>query len=238
MREGPKGVVILEVGPNRTKFHVHRSFLIHYSEYFRKALTGPWKEAEDQSIPLHDVEVGPVNIFVHWLYYQKIPDRVSDWLRVYNGDNNDVDDSWTLDRAILKTVVFADRFLVTGLRRAANNYYVDESPMDTPPYGLVIYCFENLRQSSPILRFLADSQWRYWKPEFDEGDEDDKDGDLQLRSRHPHDFLVRVMIRYAESEPGAKKTLNLCDYHEHACEEEKTTCQAALDSGRRSRTYS
>ena len=56
--EGPSAIVIIQVGPEHRRYYLHKAFLIHYSEYFRKALSGPWKEAEEGVIPLEDIEPG------------------------------------------------------------------------------------------------------------------------------------------------------------------------------------
>jgi hypothetical protein len=56
--EGPPSIIVVEVGPDRKRYHVHKTFLTHYSEYFRKALRGKWKEAKEGLVKLDDVEVG------------------------------------------------------------------------------------------------------------------------------------------------------------------------------------
>jgi hypothetical protein len=48
--------VILEIGSDRVKYCVHKALLVHHSEYFRKALQGPWKEAEEGVFRLPDIE--------------------------------------------------------------------------------------------------------------------------------------------------------------------------------------
>lgn len=52
-----QGIVVVEVGPNSIKHHVHKALLIHHSDYFRKVLTGSWKEAQEQVVTLEDVEL-------------------------------------------------------------------------------------------------------------------------------------------------------------------------------------
>lgn len=49
-------VATIEVGPHRKKYYIHEALLAHYSEYFRKALRGPWKEAEEGVVRLEDVD--------------------------------------------------------------------------------------------------------------------------------------------------------------------------------------
>lgn len=40
--------VVIEVGPKRIKYSVHKSLLEQESQYFRAALNGRWKEADEQ----------------------------------------------------------------------------------------------------------------------------------------------------------------------------------------------
>lgn len=55
-REGTTVTVTLE--PQNSKHKVHEALLIESSDYFKKALTGPWKKAEKDTIRLTDVETG------------------------------------------------------------------------------------------------------------------------------------------------------------------------------------
>jgi hypothetical protein len=50
------GVVVVEIGAERKKYHVHKALLVHHSEYFAKALNGSWKEAGEGVVKLEDVE--------------------------------------------------------------------------------------------------------------------------------------------------------------------------------------
>jgi hypothetical protein len=48
--------VAVEIGLERVKHYVHKALLEEHSEYFKKALNGPWKEAEDKVVCLDDVD--------------------------------------------------------------------------------------------------------------------------------------------------------------------------------------
>jgi hypothetical protein len=48
--------VTVEVGQTRKKYLLHRGIVCHHSEYFQKALSGSWKEAQDGVVILEDVE--------------------------------------------------------------------------------------------------------------------------------------------------------------------------------------
>ncbi|KAF1960097.1 hypothetical protein CC80DRAFT_582457 [Byssothecium circinans] len=72
-------IVTIKVGAEKTEYVVHKAFLVYYSDYFKKALEGPWKEAEDNAITLEDVEVEVFNVFVNWLYTQQLPRNRYEW---------------------------------------------------------------------------------------------------------------------------------------------------------------
>lgn len=52
-----QGCVVLEIGPDRKTYYIHKALLSQHSNYFRKALQGPWKEAEEGVFTLDDVEL-------------------------------------------------------------------------------------------------------------------------------------------------------------------------------------
>ena len=190
---------------------------MHHSGYFRKALAGPWKEAEERLITLDDVDVPPFNIFIHWLYTQSIPKNIDEWVKVSEAKK------WKIEVVELKALVLADRFIVPEFQRAMNNNLVAGRMKHAPYYELVIHAFENLPPSSPILKLLVDTHCLHWEPRTDENDQEE----MELRPGLPHDFLIRVMIRYAElkaDKDGKLKKLNRCDYHLHVSDEEKEKC--------------
>ena len=52
-------IVIVEIGPEAKKYNVHKALLMHHSQFFKKALTGSWKEAQQGVVRLDDVETEP-----------------------------------------------------------------------------------------------------------------------------------------------------------------------------------
>ena len=67
-------MTVVEVGPEERRYNIHRTLLIHHSEYFCGALRWPRKDALDFVISLEDIEPGIFNVFVNWLYTQRLPD--------------------------------------------------------------------------------------------------------------------------------------------------------------------
>jgi hypothetical protein len=48
-------MIVVEVGDQGTKYHVHKALLTENSEYFKKALNGRWKESQEGLVRLEDV---------------------------------------------------------------------------------------------------------------------------------------------------------------------------------------
>lgn len=51
------GIVTVKIAKG-VKHHIHRVLLVQHSDYFKMALQGPWKEAEEGVVRLDDVENG------------------------------------------------------------------------------------------------------------------------------------------------------------------------------------
>jgi len=58
------------VGPHAETFYVHRDILTK-SEYFRKALNGGFREAQDQAIDLPEEDPSLFSFVVAYLYEEK-----------------------------------------------------------------------------------------------------------------------------------------------------------------------
>lgn len=209
----------IEVGVSKTRYYVHKDYLKHHSGYFRKALSNSWKEAEERLITFTDIEVAPFNVFIHWLYTQTIPKDPKAWSTISQSSR------WKIETVELKALILADRFLMPDFAQVINNDLVNSRITNAPYYELVICAFEGLPESSPFLRCLVDTHVRHWEPKLDEEDKEEK----QLRPELPHEYLVRVMVRYAEmkgqSEEGSENKLKKCDYHIHKSDKEKRSCK-------------
>ncbi|KAF2127077.1 hypothetical protein P153DRAFT_432919 [Dothidotthia symphoricarpi CBS 119687] len=213
-------IVTIEIGPEHTKHLIHKALLIEHSEYFKKALNGPWKEAQNGAISLEDVDSGTFDIFVDWLYSQKLPATNRDWaFGVDESDNTIVAHARQLAR--IKAYTFGDRFLCLEFAKAVRNSLVDHLVTQSPYYDVVIHAFTNLPPENPILRLLVDCHCHV----FEEYMDLDESEQLQKRDQLPHAFLIRVMLKYSRILAGAYEELDRCDYHEHGSEEEKQECK-------------
>lgn len=66
-------IVDVYVGPNRTKFVIHKQLLTSKSEYFNKALNGKFREAAENQITLEEDPPEAFDLLVVWLYRGTFP---------------------------------------------------------------------------------------------------------------------------------------------------------------------
>lgn len=192
---------------------------MHYSDYFRKALSGTWKEAEDGVVKLVDVEPAVFNLFLEWLYTQQVPNDCSEYNRIANAglrfSFSNTGDLWKI-----KLYVFVDRFAVPTLRTALNRQIVndpDAVSRITWDHTTITYAFDNLPSTDPLLDLFVDRyymEWNGW-------------GSMQSL---PHDSLHRFLQRVGGERARGRKVvsemfnMDLCIYHEHATDAEKSSC--------------
>jgi hypothetical protein len=194
---------------------------VRHSDYFRTALHENWKEGQERLVVLDDVEPATFDIFVNWLYTKKLPEKEVQWI-----DADDEKDSYHYNCQInlfrLKVYVVADRLGAQEFLAMVNNDYMDSNIDRTPWYENVIYAFSNIPSGRRILRFLVATHCALSCPDGD----DSMEGEEELRSKLPREFLLQVMMRYQviNTEENWNDALRACDYHEHASEEEREKC--------------
>lgn len=113
---------------------------------------------------------------------------------------------------IVKTYVFADRFLTPKLRCAIYNHLAASLIKDAIPpyYEVIIFAFENLTEKSPMLDLLVGVHCAFW----DENCDTESNGELDLRKELPVDFFLRVMIQSSKMKDKEKaKNLVECGCH-------------------------
>lgn len=218
--------IIVKVGPELRKYYIHKDLLTHYSEYFRKALCGVWKEADEGMVCLSDIEPGIFNVFVNWIYTHNLPATQNKWVEVAEVKEEDCKGKITREVSMvqLKTCVLGDRLMTLNFHRIVSNAFIDNMiRIRRPPYYKVInYAYKNLPQDNKILDLLAHQQCYRW---HEDSDGKPGDGEFELRSQLPQSFLFRVMVRYSK---GRVTEPDPCGYHEHASEEEEKTCRERL----------
>jgi hypothetical protein len=216
-------IATIAIGPQKKLYHVHKALICHHSDYFRTVYNGRWKEAED-GVALEDVHVGVFNLFVHWLYTQRLPRDDSELVRVTEVVCSSV---VAASNMLLEACVFGDRFLAPAFQCIAHNIFI-ESNKDSPGilYEHVILAYNEFPEDSPMLRFMVHMQCTRWHPDGDVGEE------KELQSQLPQRFLLSVMLEYDKLRRAARWPGSLegsCTYHLHMSEEEMKECRAKIN---------
>ena len=172
--------------------------------------------------------VPPVNLFVHWLYTQEIPNDYfsTEEMEHVLAQSIPDEDQFCNDMflILLKAYVFGDRFLSPAFRRATSNrlsdYLRNHVLAGSTCWDVMRYAFTNIPSDRPILQHLVDDFCKMHDECHDEEDED-----IAAQNELPRDFLMRVLRAFPDirNHPPAK-IVNRC-YYEHTSEEEKNRCK-------------
>ncbi|OAK96047.1 hypothetical protein IQ06DRAFT_309608 [Phaeosphaeriaceae sp. SRC1lsM3a] len=217
-REG--GMAVVKIGAESTVYHIHKVLLVEHSEYFQKALNGPWKTAQEDMVELKDVDRSVFDVFVDWVYTGKLSKYGHDWQDWVEM----VDIEYAVGDVMMPLCAFATRIFASGFLSSIEYTIIGIVVRNCwlADYATVISAFTVLPSESPVLRLLVDSHCHGFREKYDDNVVEEK----QLRAQLPHDFLVRVMLRYIHIlEEGKPPKLNACDYHDHQPEAERKECE-------------
>jgi hypothetical protein len=205
---------------------IHESLLTTYSDFFRAALTGGFVEAEEKMVKLEEDRSQTFVFFVHWLYHQRLPDRS-------NGDADEIVKPWSFEtdaakeddatktRNLIQLRIFSDRYSVPQLARDTLDelFYLMRGNIKYPSTWALRHAFEHLREQLPLCRFLIHNYCDDAKAVPNDNNRQD----------WPEGFKWSVLCRYADmacsSRPKSYWKVELCAYHVHKTDEEKTACK-------------
>ncbi|KAF2035344.1 hypothetical protein EK21DRAFT_47537, partial [Setomelanomma holmii] len=147
------------VGYEKKTFTIHKDLLIHYSDFFRAALAGQFREVHENTVKLPEDEPLYFEIFVHWLYYQR-------FLHKDMGDDADLLAQLTMEDGAVDAdtfiylYVFADKYKVsqflhesiTGMLFAIN----DHRNASLPGPVAINDALSSLDVTSPMCRLIVE----------------------------------------------------------------------------------
>jgi hypothetical protein len=204
---------------------VHEDLLTYHSSFFRAALTGHFKEAENKCVVLEDDDPQVFELFVHWLYHKRFPtkDDAADLFAAWTAED---DYGGSKAGNLICLYVFCDKYDIPLLKiRIIDDLFDDIESQDVglPSTKQVNFAFNKLPYDSPLCRCLVDMYCYSAHGSVWDGLE---------TSGYPWPFLTRILQRYAllaTQDTIAQYTLNPCDYHEHRDHAERLACTYNLD---------
>lgn len=137
------------VGEEKEIFSVHEKLIRASSPFFDKAVSGIWLESTQHTIELPEDEPEIFGIYVHWLYYEKLPVSCNEPSSEYLN--------------LMKAYTLGDKLLDTKFQDTVIDAIVDKSvtPAQTgacwyPTDEEVEFAFNNTSDSAPIRTLLVD----------------------------------------------------------------------------------
>jgi hypothetical protein len=132
----------IEVGPNKKLYIIHKDLLAFYSDYFRAAFNGSFKEATQSKISLHDESEDVFDIVNQFVYSRVIADGKGEKL------------SWDI---LIRVWVFGDKHMIPSLQNAVMDVLVKKNKADHfLPTNKISNIWENTLYSSPLRNFILD----------------------------------------------------------------------------------
>lgn len=225
------------VGRDMKRFVVHEHLLTHYSDFFRAALTGGFKEAVDKVVTLAEDNPQTLDFFVHWLYYQRFPNKAkcdADELTTAWSANDDHGTGITKSTNLILLHVFSDKYNISQLYKETFEgfyHYLQLEGTRLANVTAIAKVFNSLDENAPLYRYLVDLhccvKWVVW-----ERDTTDRrawsTGFPWSVLRHYNDIVVNKMLSDCWK-------LKLCDYHDHKTNAEEEACKKEQKRQKRKR---
>jgi hypothetical protein len=202
-----KETVVLIVSVDKEHYTLHKDLLCFYSDFFRAAFNGSFKEATERKIELPDVDVETFEAFQVWLYTQNLPQNESVPAKTYP--------EWYL---LSRLWVFGDSHQIPLLQNNVIDIMLDKVVKDgTNPFFSINYVYENTASSSLLRKAVADIMAHRSIMKSDAG--------MDSCLAHPQKWPVQACLdTMAAMESGWAKqdarcvlpTKEKCHYHVHA----------------------
>lgn len=129
-------------------YGAHKHLLCIYSDYFKGALQGPWKEAETRTVTLQATDPEAYSIFNDWLYTQNI--NIEPPMEVVAKDVQS-------DALVIRAWLLGDYLLAPKFQNATmDRFRQSEGPMWDEPMPISIQeLYEKTTAESPLRRAFA-----------------------------------------------------------------------------------
>jgi len=149
-RKHYKETVTVLVGASKQPFVLHKGLLCFYSDFFRAAFEGSFKEATERKIELPDVDIDTFEAFQVWLYSQS-----------FRGINDLADSSQAPKLPSFQILahlwVFGDKYQIPVLQNGAIDALIQKT-LEEQIFGIEIVniAYENTMAGSPLRRYAID----------------------------------------------------------------------------------
>lgn len=169
-------IVFVDVGPEPKRFAIHKGLLCSRSGYFKAALTGNFREAEDQLVTLDDEDPRMFRRFNAWLYTDVL---------IEDGDTGAA--SWS---SLIDMYVFAEKRIIPHLQNAVIDSIIRLKDY-TLPASVIRYGWTRTAGASPLRKLFVDTM-------LTETEDSLKDEFQNNIEQYDITFVAAVALRAAE----------------------------------------
>ena len=225
-----------------SKTYIHQAILVRVSKYFKAALDGNFREAEEKAITLSDVDIDAFEVFIDWIYtsnfealeqaYRDLSEKCEKYDRE---DEKDEGQKAVLDqeeqsfRSILfRVYIFADAHEVPGLKRSTIDMlfdYLHNVYFRMPLADEMVWILTQLPKSDPLWRMLVDFFCLYEGARqgsiFKDGNQDCLPREFISAMLDRQNHVLRALT---DESMTLDYDLTVCDYHEHVNKAERDNC--------------
>lgn len=215
--------VLVEVGPKKQKFTIHKGLLCAYSSYFKAALQGGFKEADEQTITLPEDDAKVFEHFQLWIYTGAFMEA----------QETKKEEKWDI---IISLYLFAEARGIPELQNLAiDTYMYNVAALKQVPTRKFRQIYDNTMASSPLRRLTTRLTVQFVEPSWF------LDASEKYWSREILLEVVKGLVeekgKMGREEALAQFISHRCDYHVHAegesrCNENvmsKITCTLRLE---------
>ncbi|KAI4746328.1 hypothetical protein E4T50_03350 [Aureobasidium sp. EXF-12298] len=134
--------VTIEVGPKKKTYVIHKELLIFYSDYFRGAFNGSFKEATEGKICLHNESEDVFDVFNKFLYSRLIAD--------------DKNEKFSWDK-LVDIWLFGDKYIIPSLQNVAMDTIINKVNSDRViPTNQISKIWEQTLPSSALRKYILE----------------------------------------------------------------------------------
>lgn len=135
-------MVFVDVGAEQKRYAMHKGLLCSRSGYFKAALTGKFREAEDQVVTLDDEEPETFRMFNAWLYTDVLVE-----------DSDPLAISWS---SMFNIYIFAEKRIIPLLQNAAIDAIIRASKKENFPSEEIRHAWAMTGEKSSLRKLLVD----------------------------------------------------------------------------------
>ncbi|THY39224.1 hypothetical protein D6C97_10372 [Aureobasidium pullulans] len=141
-----RGIVVVEVGPEKQAFSIHKDLLCFYSDYFRGAFDSSFKEAAEGKLSLPTEDPAIFDIFNGFIYTRQLRDATD-----VKGPNLSF-------ITLVALWIFGDKYIVPALQNKAIDAFKERSDkLRSIPWQLHLRTiYDNTLHGSPLRRIITD----------------------------------------------------------------------------------